>query len=399
MVTLAWPLLNHTGLHIWGLVVALIAYNLLIEVTQRHVPSLHSFAWVPLTDLLVAGAIFALSSDPGGPLFVAFYLPVITAAICWPLPVALGFAVAVVAPVAAIAAILPGWLFEPNSAGPLATRLVVLLIFAGGSAFITRRLTLQEELTRRLRSEAERFKEWSELGASVSHDLRTPLTALQASLGLLDSTASARLQPEERDLLSNARRNVNRLRLQIDDLLVANQLQTGTIEVERLPVDLRDVVAGALAVVRYAMSQKEQALEVELATPLVVAGDARRLEQVVVNLLDNAHQHTPRGSRVTVRGRVINGEARLTVADDGPGISSEDRERIFERFFRSGHSRGSGLGLAIARDVIALHGGRLWVESEPGRGAAFQLALPTVPGASNGRDVARPAPSSGIDLE
>lgn len=399
VVTLAWPLLERTGPHTGGLVLILTGYNVLVELVRRQVPRLRSFAWVPVTDVIVAGVVFALAAEPTGPLFVAFYLPAITAAICWSLPRALAFIVVVVGVIVLVSASLPTWSLDATSARPFATRLVVLLIFAGGTALMTRRLTRQEELTQRLRSEAERFKEWSELGASVSHDLRTPLTALRASLGLLESTASARLQPEERDLLSNARRNVNRLHLQIDDLLVANQIQTGTIEVEHLPVDLGAVVAEALAVVQYAMSQKEQALEVDLTTPLVVPGDARRLEQVVVNLLDNAHQHTPKGSRIVVTGRSANGEARLTVADDGPGIPLEDQERIFKRFFRSGHSRGSGLGLAIARDVVELHGGRLWVESAPGRGAAFHVALPTVLEASNGREAAPRASSSKIDLE
>jgi signal transduction histidine kinase len=203
---------------------------------------------------------------------------------------------------------------------------------------------------------------------------------LQASLGLLDSTASPRLQPEERDLLTNARRNVNRIRLQIDDLLVANQLHTGTIQIEHHPVDLRDVVTEALAVVWYAMLQKDQRVETDLAVPLLVAGDARRLEQVVVNLLDNVHRHTPKGSPMWLSGRVSDGEVRLTVADDGPGIPPAEQDRIFERFYRLGHSRGSGLGLAIARNLIELHDGRLWVESQPGQGTAFHIALPSVAG-------------------
>ena len=97
-------------------------------------------------------------------------------------------------------------------------------------------------------------------------------------------------------------------------------------------------------------------------------GDARRLGQVLINLLCNAHQHTPSGTHITITGRIENGEIRLTGADDGPGIPESEREAIFERFYRlSAAGGGSGLGLAIARGLVGLHGGRMWVESPHGR--------------------------------
>jgi signal transduction histidine kinase len=272
---------------------------------------------------------------------------------------------------------LPGWSSGPISLRVFASRVIVLVIFAGGTAFMSHRLARQEEHAKSLRSEADRFKEWSELGASISHDLRTPLTAMQATLGLLETGAADRLRQEERELLTNARRNVDRIRLQIDDLLTANQIHTGTFQMDREPIDLRDVATDALEMVRYSMDHKDQALQVDLPTPLPTIGDARRLEQVVVNLLDNAYRHTPKGSRVTVTGQVVDAEAHLVVADDGPGIPPEEHEQIFKRFYRRGHSRGSGLGLAVAQNIIELHNGRMWVASQPGCGTAFHVALPT----------------------
>ncbi len=125
------------------------------------------------------------------------------------------------------------------------------------------------------------------------------------------------------------------------------------------------------------VQDKGQALELDLAEPLPYAGDARRLEQVLVNLLANAHRHTPSGTRIRLAGRVAAGEVRLTVSDDGGGIPIEEQEAIFRRFHRLDTAGdGSGLGLAIARRIVALHGGRLWVESAPGQGAHFHLALP-----------------------
>ncbi len=101
------------------------------------------------------------------------------------------------------------------------------------------------------------------------------------------------------------------------------------------------------------------------------------MEQVVINLLANAHRHTPSGSRIAISGRVAAGTAQLTVSDNGPGIPDEEREAIFRRFHRlSAAGEGSGLGLAIARHIVELHGGQLDAESAPGRGAIFHLTLP-----------------------
>lgn len=375
-VTLVWPIVDTVGLSVRALVFVLVGYNLLVELLRRQIPRLRTYAWVPVADLVMAGVVYALDGEPAGPLFVAFYLGAITAAICWSLPAALGFTAAITTVILLISPTLPGWSSGPISTRVFASRIIVLVIFAGATAFMSQRIARQEEMAKTLRSEADRFKEWSELGASLSHDLRTPLTALQASLGLLEMSTNDRLQPEEHALLTNARRNVGRIRLQIDDLLTANQIHTGTIQIDHEPIDLRDVVADAMDVVRYSMSHKGQVLEVDLPAPLPVTGDARRLEQVVVNLLDNAHLHTPKGSRVKVTGQFRDGESQLVVADDGPGIPPEEHEQIFKRFYRRGHSRGTGLGLAVARNIIELHGGRLWVADQLGPGAAFHVALP-----------------------
>jgi signal transduction histidine kinase len=134
------------------------------------------------------------------------------------------------------------------------------------------------------------------------------------------------------------------------------------------------------------LQQKEQPLAADLPEPLPVRGDRVRLEQVLVNLLSNAHRHTPRGTQITVAGRCSAGEVRLAVRDGGPGIPAAQLETIFGPFQRGGRqSDGMGLGLAIARDVATAHGGRLWAESAPGQGAVFHLVLPRAT-ATNGAD-------------
>ena len=135
-----------------------------------------------------------------------------------------------------------------------------------------------------------------------------------------------------------------------------------------------------MAAVHPLIRQKGQLLEIDLADPLPIEGDSRRLEQVLVNLLANAHHHTPPGTRITIAGRVAACEVVLSVADTGPGIPPDELERIFHRFHRLTTAEGgSGLGLAIAQRLVHLHHGRIWAESRPGAGATLCVALPYAP--------------------
>ncbi|HZS91056.1 MAG TPA: chemotaxis protein CheB [Chloroflexota bacterium] len=213
----------------------------------------------------------------------------------------------------------------------------------------------------------------------ASHELRTPLTAARAALDLLGPSARDRLLPDEGALLDNARRNIERLSLLIADLLAVTQIEGGTLQLVRVPLDVRTVVTAALSAVRPLIEQKGQTVEVDLPTPLVTEGDAWQLEHVAVNLLANAHQHTPGGTHIVIAGHVAGDEVLLTVHDTGPGIPMKDQEHIFERFYRGatgGDGPGLGLGLAIARGIVALHGGRMWAESSRGVGTTFSVALP-----------------------
>lgn len=176
---------------------------------------------------------------------------------------------------------------------------------------------------------------------------------------------------------TNARRNVERLGLLIDDLLTLNQLQAGVLQLDCEPLDLRTIVTDMLSSVFPLLRMKDQVLDVDLPEPLLVAVDARRMEQVIVNLLANANQHTPPGTGIAIASRVDEHTIQLSVSDTGPGIPAAELAAIFERFHRlpSG-DKGSGLGLAIAKAIVELHGGRIWVESQPGVGTRFFITLP-----------------------
>lgn len=218
--------------------------------------------------------------------------------------------------------------------------------------------------------------------ASVSHELQTPLTSIRAGLGLLELAIGETLEPAERELLSASRRNAERLRLQIAQLLAANQVMAGEqVEVEFSAIDLRPVVDGAVDAVRPLLQEKEQIVDVDMPDSLEVEGDRRLMQQVLANLLSNAYRHTPRGTRIAVSSWVVGDQVRLAVHDAGPGIPADQLETIFQRFYRApGVQReGVGLGLAMARGAVEVQGGRLWAESSPGYGTTFIVSLPRVP--------------------
>jgi len=383
LIVVTWPVPARAGHPLWPLVVAFAVYNLLLEFARRSWPRLRSFAWVPFADLPVVGLLYALDAEPGGPLFAAFFLAVVTAATCWsPRGTALYLAACAVV-IVAIAPSLPQWEPNPGEIRQLASRLVILALVGIGAALFTQRLTRQAAAARLVRDEAERLEALDRLRsafvASVSHDLRTPLTAAQAGLGFLASRADDRLTPEERELLVSVRRSVERLRTLIDDLLTAVQIEGGVLEVAREPVDPREVVADAVTTVHPLFRQKGQHLDVDLPELPPVPGDAGRLSQVVVNLLANAHAHTPAGTRVHLAGARRGDQVVLCVRDSGPGVPAADRERVFERFCRLGTGGTAGLGLSNARGIVEAHGGRIWAEAGPEGGAAFCFTLPAPP--------------------
>ncbi len=380
LITLAWPVPGRWGHQLWPYVLGFIGYNLVIEVVRRRVSSLRTYGWVPLFDLPAAGLLYFLDAEPGGPLFVSFYLAVVTAATYWPVRATVVYTLAVAIVIVVIAPTLPQWSPSAGNLRQLAARMVVLLMIGIGTAVMARRLARQAEVASLMREEAMRLEEHERLRSdfigSISHELRTPLTAVRAGIGMLDVSASDRLREEECRLLANARRNTERLSLLIDDLLASGQLETGTLRLDQEPLDLRAVVTNAMSAMHPLLEQRDQDLEVDLPEPLPIKGDARRLEQVLVNLLANANIHTPPGTRITISGRAGADEIRLMVRDNGPGIPEPEMEAVFSRFHRlDGAAGGSGLGLTIARSIVELHGGQIWAERVPEGGTSFTIVL------------------------
>jgi two-component system phosphate regulon sensor histidine kinase PhoR len=217
--------------------------------------------------------------------------------------------------------------------------------------------------------------------ANVSHEFRTPLTAIQGfSETLLGGAVN---DPQNRDrFLGIILEHARRLARLTDDLLMLSKMDADRLELEirRLPVE--QLVGGCVETAQPRAAEKDLRLSVDLGKNLPdIAGDRRRLTEVLQNLLDNAIQYTPSGGKIMVGAEAKDSEVVITVSDTGIGIPQADQPRIFERFYRVDVARsrevgGTGLGLSIAKHLMEAHGGRLWVESEVGSGSQFHFSAP-----------------------
>ncbi len=212
--------------------------------------------------------------------------------------------------------------------------------------------------------------------ADASHELRTPLAAVRAYAELFGRGADRRPDDLERAMTGIGRES-ERMTVLVEDLLLLARLDEGR-PLEREPVELDEVVTEAVDAAVAVDPDRPVDLE---ADPVVVLGDRDRLRQVLDNLLSNVRAHTPAGSPVRVRVGSENGLAVVEVADSGPGMTSEEAARVFERFYRSDSSRsratgGVGLGLSIVAAVAEAHGGAVSAHSTPGDGATFRITFP-----------------------
>jgi len=217
--------------------------------------------------------------------------------------------------------------------------------------------------------------------ANISHELRTPLTIIQGyTEALLDGIAGDDQQREK--YLLNIYSETVRLGRLVNDVLDLRRLETGQISMNAEEIDIA-VLIGEVAdqysgVISGSEVKVVAAVTGERLTALV---DPDRIRQVIINLVDNAVRYSPAGGTVDIKGEVLDGEIRVSVSDQGPGVDEKDRELIWERFYRTSDSRidreytGSGLGLAIARQIIERHGGSMGVESSPGKGSEFWFAV------------------------
>ncbi|HEY3058857.1 MAG TPA: ATP-binding protein [Chloroflexota bacterium] len=211
---------------------------------------------------------------------------------------------------------------------------------------------------------------------AVTHNLRTPLASIKASVSGLRQPEAAYSDADREELLAEIEEEADRLDRLVNNLLDASRLEGGGLRPSAHPQDLRELVYAVVA--RLQPRMPDRPVSIDMADDLpAVACDYAQIDQVVTNLIENAHIHTPPGTPIALQARLEGDVVRVAVVDNGPGIPESDRERLF-RAFERGQTRapGTGLGLTIARGFVEAHGGHLWLEDAPERGARFVFTLP-----------------------
>jgi signal transduction histidine kinase len=237
-----------------------------------------------------------------------------------------------------------------------------------------------EELGRLYRELESASRHKSEFLASMSHELRTPLNAVIGFSEVLLDRLFGDLNEKQADYITDIHTSGRHLLALINDILDLSKIEAGRMELQLGTVVLADVIESPVALMRERATRNGISLRLDVDSSAgAVDADERKLKQVLFNLLTNALKFTDRGGHVEVTARGEDDHVLVTVRDDGTGIALADQARIFEEFEQAGGSgaqEGTGLGLALSRRIVELHGGRLWVESAPGKGSTFTFTVP-----------------------
>jgi len=230
--------------------------------------------------------------------------------------------------------------------------------------------------------ELERIRQ--DFVANVSHELRTPLTTIK---GYAETLLEGAMKEEVAfQFIQVIKRHTDRLTKIVEDLLTLSKIESKEFQLKMEVISLRDLIDGVIGFVKEPAEKKKISISPnEIPSSLTLKADRNYLEQILINLLDNAIKYTPEGGRITISAIENNSEEiQFSVGDNGIGIPREDLPRIFERFYRvdkgrSQESGGTGLGLSIVKHLVQAHGGRIWVESRLGEGSTFSFTLPSLP--------------------
>ena len=243
---------------------------------------------------------------------------------------------------------------------------------------------MNDELRRLYREVETASQHKSDFLANMSHELRTPLNAIIGFSQVLREGMVGDVNEKQREYLDDILSSGQHLLSLINDVLDLSKVEAGQVELQVAPFSLQDALERGVSMVReQATTEGVQVTLHKNGSLDVVSGDERRMSQVIFNLLSNAVKFTPTGGQVDVSAKRINGEMRVSVADSGPGIAAEDLDRIFEEFQQTEAGarqlEGTGLGLALSKRFVEMHGGRIWCESEVGKGSTFEFTLPLRP--------------------
>jgi signal transduction histidine kinase len=240
------------------------------------------------------------------------------------------------------------------------------------------------------RARLERAK--SEFVATASHELRSPLTSIKGFVELLDRSPE-NMSARQREFVDIILRSTDRLVDLVNDLLDVARIEADRVEINRRPIDVGEAVREVAELMGPRLAEKGQHLSVYVAPTLPLAlADPGRVRQIVANLLTNAHMYTDKEGRIHIGVEADRAWVQLVVQDSGVGMTDEETERVFERFYRGadgGRSGpGTGLGLSIVKSLVEMHHGQIEVDSEPGHGTTFRVLLPSaIPGPESGRSL------------
>jgi len=269
-----------------------------------------------------------------------------------------------------------------NQPGEFPTETIELLrTFATQSALAIQNARLFHEIEDKGRQLEAASRHKSEFLANMSHELRTPLNAIIGFSEVLNERMFGELNEKQDEYLKDIYASGQHLLSLINDILDLSKIEAGRMELEVTDFDLPAAIDNALILVRERASRRGITLGRAIDDRVgMIRGDERKVKQVLLNLLSNALKFTPEGGRIDVRAAMNDGMAEISVTDTGVGIAPEDQEAIFEEFRQVGTAdkkvEGTGLGLALSRKFIELHGGRIWVQSQPGKGSTFSFTLP-----------------------
>jgi signal transduction histidine kinase len=240
---------------------------------------------------------------------------------------------------------------------------------------------LSMSLNRMIERLDEAFQHINRFSADASHELRTPLTILQ--LELEGIAQHHRRDASLGDQIGSALEETHRMSRIVESLLAISRLDAGEVKMDKTRLDLGDLAASTADEMRLLAEEKSIRLRTRAAVSVQVEGDRTRLQQVIVNLIDNAIKYTQEGGAVEIRVGQEGNTAVLEVSDDGPGIPAHALAHVFERFYRADKARsrangGAGQGLSIVKAICAAHNAEVKVSSQEGRGSCFRVELPVL---------------------
>ncbi|MBN1978358.1 MAG: PAS domain S-box protein [Anaerolineae bacterium] len=258
---------------------------------------------------------------------------------------------------------------------------------------VTRRKEMEEELQQAKEAAEAANQAKDEFISIVTHELRSPLSSVLGSIGLLEDGAVGPVTEEQIQFLRIIESNTTHMAALASDLADISRIESGQLQLETDPISMAKIIQEIIQSIRFPIERKEQQLILQIPGDLPeVWGDHIRLSQVLTNLISNAHKFTPEGGRIVIRAeRAANrwdsqGAAEvvhIVVEDNGIGIKAEDLQKLFQKFSRVGDREtrripGTGLGLSIAKNLVELQDGRIWCESEMGKGSAFHFTVPVI---------------------